>query len=45
MDIIQIKNSLINKGYFFPIKVLSKEDALELMIIFMISKKNYQIIV
>lgn len=30
MDIIQIKNSLINKGYFFPIKVLSKEDALEL---------------
>ena len=30
MDIDTIKNSLINKGYFFPIRILTEKDALEL---------------
>lgn len=40
MNILKIKNSLINKGYFFPIRVLSKEDALELHDYFYNIKKN-----
>tara|TARA_B100001059_G_C17704139_1_gene511756 strand:- start:126 stop:1013 length:888 start_codon:yes stop_codon:yes gene_type:complete len=40
MNILEIKNSLINKGYFFPIRVLNEEDALELHEYFYSIKKK-----